>query len=180
MSLLQHLDIGILRALNGLAGRHPSLDALMLLLTLVGTGGAIFIALAALLALRPQRRRAALHLLAAMAVSGAVEELLKALIMRPRPPLALPPGSLHLIHAVPASSALPSGHATVAFAAAAALWQRDRALGAAAGLLAVLISLSRVYLGVHYPSDVLAGALLGVAGAYAAGRWLDRYTLKRK
>ncbi len=179
MSLLLRWDIAILRAVNSLAGTNPGLDALMRLLSFVGTGGAIFLVLAGLLFLDRGRRRAALHVVGAMALSGAVEELLKALLLRPRPPLTLDPGLLRLLTEVPTSSAFPSGHTTVAFAAAAALWQHNRALGIAAGLLAVAIAFSRVYLGLHYPSDILGGALLGIAGAVVTKRLIG-YTLKRK
>lgn len=178
MSALLRWDTAVMYAINGLAGRHQLLDALLVGLTYAGSGGAIFLALAAWLALR-RRWPAVLHVLGAMALGGLLEELLKALIMRPRPSLLLPPGSLHLLVAVPTSSAFPSGHATAAVAAAVALWQRDRALGLLPGLLAVLIAYSRVFVGVHWPSDVLAGALLGTASAWAAGRLLAQ-TLKRK
>ncbi|MFJ6382139.1 phosphatase PAP2 family protein [Kitasatospora sp. NPDC092039] len=56
----------------------------------------------------------------------------------------------------------PSNHSVIAFAAAASLWFVDRRLGRVAGLFAVLMAASRVWVGVHYPHDVAAGALVGL------------------
>ncbi|MFF1908171.1 phosphatase PAP2 family protein [Kitasatospora sp. NPDC058218] len=68
----------------------------------------------------------------------------------------------------------PSNHTVIAFAAATALWFADRRLGAVAAVAAVLMGASRVWVGVHYPHDVLVGALVGVLVAVplalAAGR----------
>jgi len=66
-----------------------------------------------------------------------------------------------------ADSSFPSDHTTVAAAIAGGLWTADRPLGLGAALATVLLAADRLYLGVHYPTDVLAGALLG--GATVAG-----------
>ncbi|GAA1070917.1 MULTISPECIES: phosphatase PAP2 family protein [Kitasatospora] len=63
----------------------------------------------------------------------------------------------------------PSNHTVIAFAAAAALWTADRRLGAVALVAAVLMGASRVWVGVHYPHDVLAGAVIGVAAGVLLG-----------
>ncbi|HAM37363.1 MAG: hypothetical protein UU08_C0001G0043 [Candidatus Uhrbacteria bacterium GW2011_GWE2_40_58] len=55
----------------------------------------------------------------------------------------------------------PSGHATISFAAAVSIWFVDPTLGLVFSGLAILVALSRVYVGVHYVSDIIAGALLG-------------------
>lgn len=95
-------------------------------------------------------------LLTASLASGALKDM----VGRLRPPLA--DEALSALVALPADTSFPSGHATSAFAAAgvvAALHPRLRApvLG-----IAALVALSRVYLGVHFPSDVVAGAALGL------------------
>jgi len=82
----------------------------------------------------------------------------KVIVRRPRPVLeGLPP-----LGGAPSSLSFPSAHATSSFAVATAMTRVDPA-GAIAFALAVALSLGRPYLGMHYPSDVLAGALLGVA-----------------
>lgn len=86
--------------------------------------------------------------------------ILKNLVARPRP-YEMVAGLMPLIPR-PADYSFPSGHTGSSFAAAVVLYgQLPKKWGIAALVLAVLISISRLYLGVHYPSDVLAGALIG-------------------
>ena len=89
--------------------------------------------------------------------------VVKALVDRPRPPAVLPEADPLLGGTVGAS--LPSGHAATSFAGAVILAILFRRGTWALLALAVLISFSRVYVGVHYPLDLLAGAALGVAVA---------------
>lgn len=99
-----------------------------------------------------------------VAFSGALAYLVSRLIgfvfFRPRPFVT---HSFEAFIAMsPLSKSFPSSHAIVSFAVAMALYARNRRWGTVALVLAGLISISRVLVGVHYPSDVLAGALLGV------------------
>lgn len=100
---------------------------------------------------------------AAAAAGSFAASLLKLVVDRPRP------GGDALV-AVPASSSFPSGHAATAFAAAAAVGFVYPRLRLPMFVLAALVALSRVYLGVHYPADVLAGALLGLGVVWALSR----------
>ena len=83
---------------------------------------------------------------------------------RARPFVADPHG-VHLFSGHAADPGFPSDHATAAFAIATAILLRRRRAGIFALIAAALLSIGRVALGVHYPSDVLAGAVLGVAAA---------------
>lgn len=95
-------------------------------------------------------------LLAPIAI--ALNYAIKLVVKRPRPVLeGLPP-----LGGAPSSLSFPSAHATSSFAVATAMTRVD-SLGALAFVLAFVLSLGRPYLGMHYPSDVLAGAVLGVA-----------------
>jgi len=94
---------------------------------------------------------------------------LKQLVDRPRPETTLPQAD-PLLHA--SGPSFPSGHATTAFAGATILALLLRRAVPALFVLAAGIAFSRVYVGVHYPSDVLAGAVLGSAVALAAVRLL--------
>jgi len=80
------------------------------------------------------------------------------------------PGASHLLIDRSTDPSFPSDHATFAFAIAVAVWKYDRKLGAVFGALAILLSAARVYVGTHYPSDVLGGAVLGTIVALAL-RW---------
>jgi undecaprenyl-diphosphatase len=73
--------------------------------------------------------------------------------------------------------AFPSGHSTTAFASVAALWLLDRRLSAIAAVFALFEGFTRVYLGDHYPHDVVGAALLALPVAYLAGRLLAHAAL---
>ena len=102
----------------------------------------------------------ALVVIAAFATGDAVSGAIKQVVGRPRPPVDVP-DRLHALVAVPSSPSFPSGHATTAFAAAAAIAVLVPRLRIPALALAALVGFSRVYLGVHYALDVACGALLG-------------------
>ena len=111
--------------------------------------------------LPPTLPAAAVALVAASLASAALKQLFD----RARPSVADP--SVTVLVGLPGDPSLPSGHATTAFAAAGVVAALHPALRLPALALAALVALSRVYLGVHYPADVVAGALLGLAIAAA-------------
>ena len=134
--------------------------------------GAVWIVLAVVLGVLQRRGwwgTAGLALLTALATFAAdsLSFGIKDLTSRPRPFEAHP--QIHPLYVVHSSS-FPAGHAATAFAAAVLLSYAAPKLAPAFVALAALIGWSRVYDGVHYPTDVLAGAALGaVVGAAAAG-----------
>jgi membrane-associated phospholipid phosphatase len=141
------VDLALLRLLRT-RGHWPGLERAARLYARAGENGALWLVVSALL----RDRRAVRVVLAALIANTAVKQMVR----RPRPSLGaeLPPLS-------PTISTLsyPSAHAATSFAAAGALPLPSLPLYAAAGAMA----LTRPYLGVHYPSDVVAGALLGRA-----------------
>lgn len=146
--------------------RIGALDGVMWTLSLVGRGGLVWIGIAVvLIALRRLDRLAALPLVAALLLAMLVtDHLIKPIVGRPRPFVSTP--QVAVIGDPPGGSSFPSGHAANAFAGACVL-----SLVAAEPVvlwwaLAFAIAYSRVYLGVHYPLDVTAGAIIG-AGAGA-------------
>ncbi len=93
---------------------------------------------------------------------------------RPRPSVAHP-GSVHLWFTGPsADPSFPSDHASAAFAVAFAILMVSRRFGLIMILLAGAIAISRVAIGLHYPGDVLAGAVVGLFAALVVMRLLDR------
>ena len=135
-------------------------DFLFPLLSRIGNAGAVWLGVAICLGARRQTRSFALMLFFALALSHVVSQILKLIIGRPRPFVTYP-GIPLLIH-TPGGYSCPSGHSASSFAAATIIWIFDNRLGAAAIALAVFIAFSRVFLFVHYPSDTVAGSLLGV------------------
>ena len=113
--------------------------------------------------LRPWRRAAvAAGLSAGLAL--AVGKVISELVDRARPFVQDPHG-VHLFASHTADPGFPSDHATGAFAVAMAIWLRNRRWGTVALLAAALLSVGRVAIGVHFPSDVVAGAALGCGAA---------------
>ncbi len=113
-----------------------------------------------------------------IAVSSVLLHLLKAAFERPRMSHIHEPVISMLQHPsifdfTGRFNSFPSGHTTVSFALAYALSRRYRPLGYILYPLAALVGLARVYSGSHYPSDVVAGAFLGIGTAYYIHRWLE-------
>lgn len=164
----QAFDEAVIRWMG--AHHSPTLDAVMLEITALGTGTVVLmiVAVAALFLVLTQHNYSAILLLASGFGGLVLNGVLKLGFNRPRPSIIVP-----AVHAV--SSSFPSGHAmsaaivysTVAYLAARLhkrMWARWLVMTMALILIA-LISFSRLYLGVHYPSDVVAGVVIGLAWA---------------
>ena len=137
------------------------LDVLMPKLTLLGSGGAVWLLAAGGLLCTKKYRRQGVILLAGLAVGVLVGNVcLKNLIARPRP--CWLDDSVKLLISMPTDYSFPSGHTLSSVIGATVLTKTDRRFGWAAIPLAVIIAFSRLYLYVHYPSDILAGTVLGV------------------
>lgn len=165
MEAIQAFDISILYWIaNHL--RSDLLTPVMTFLTHLCDHGEIWLTLALLLLLRPDTRRCGLAMLLSM-VLGAIlgNSILKNLIARPRPFITYP----DLIPLVQIGGySCPSGHTLASFTASTAIFCFYRKTGIAALLLATLIGFTRLYVGVHYPTDVLFGAVLGLLLGAAA------------
>jgi len=149
------------------------LDPIFKGLTYAGTYGALWLALAALAALVWRRPQIFVWTLVADAVAWIAAEVLEAVIPRSRP-------YGHALVARPHSHSFPSGHATTSFACATVLALALPRLRVPLVVLAAAVAWSRVYVGVHYPLDVLAGAALGVAIGMVVPRGLPRLAAVRR
>lgn len=146
-------------------------DAAFGFYTTLGNAGALFIAAAVLMLCFQKTRKAGVAALLAMGIGFVCTNLiLKNLVARPRPWLDV--AGLIALVAEHDPNSFPSGHTTAAFAFAGAVrfaptekWLKRIALVAA-----LLMGFSRLYVGVHYPSDVLVGVLVGLLSAWSA--WL--------
>ena len=146
------------------------LDVVMPAITKLSNGGIFWIILALVLICIPKYRNAG-HSMALALLMGLVicNLTLKPLIGRMRPyayQLEFFSKNIQLIIATPSDFSFPSGHTIASFEGATALLIHDRKLGIPAMILAVLIAFSRLYLYVHYPTDVLASIILGVGFAF--------------
>lgn len=153
--------------------RFEWLNPIVLFLTSLGDGGLIWIVLAALLLTQKKYQKAGVSMAVALLIGLLITNvLLKNQICRPRPYAAIP----ELQSLTTASGwSFPSGHSTSSIAAAAAMFPRTPGwMGVSALILAVLICLSRLYVGVHYPTDVICGALVGVLAAFCAGKITEK------
>ena len=158
--------------------RTPFGDFVMPLITALGNAGIVWIALCLLLLCFRKTRRAGIAMAFSLLVNLVVcNLLLKPLVGRVRPFEAN--AFTGLLISPPGDPSFPSGHTSASFAAAAALWRCHRKMGAAAFVLAALIAFSRLYLYVHYPSDVLGGAVVGLAAAWA-GSLLEKWLSQRR
>ena len=159
------MDAALFTAIN--SAHTPALDAVMLGVSWLGYWPGIWFVFGAAALGWPRTRAAALRMCLAVALSYVVASgVLKPLIGRVRPSHA-PVLAARTLEAQPLSSAsFPSGHATTAVAGALAAARVVPGASWAFWALATLMAYSRVYLGVHYPSDILGGALVGAVCAW--------------
>jgi undecaprenyl-diphosphatase len=175
------LNYFLFRLINGTL-TNPVLDLCAAFLSRINDYGLVWLVLLGVLAALggTTGRRAALAGLIALVVGVASSEVLKNLVMQPRPFLELP--DVRLLVSPPSSYSFPSVNVAYAFAASTGasiatrrLLGRIPAWGWASLVLAAAISYSRVYVGVHYPSDVVGGALLGVSVGWLAALLVTRF-----
>lgn len=154
--------------------RNPVLTPILRLITTLGNGGAVWIAFAVLLLCIPKTRKAGCMAVAALLGTLLVNNMiLKNLVARTRPYEVIE--GLTYIVREPVDFSFPSGHAGCSFAVACIMFRRmPRQYGIPALILAILIALSRLYVGVHYPSDVLFGTVSGILISYGAEEIVNR------
>ena len=176
-TLAEGFDLPILQWLQANLG-CPFLDAVMVPVTHLADGGALWIAMALILLLFPKYRKAGLTMGAALLMGLVVCNLtMKPLFARIRPfeyELLHFGRNVELLIAAPADYSFPSGHTLASFEAATALFLCHKKAGIAALVLAALIAFSRLYLYVHYPTDVLFSVVMGVLFGFLAFRILSK------
>jgi undecaprenyl-diphosphatase len=166
------VDWSLLHSLNNFLFHHDAVEDPLLFY--VEVSEALFIATLAIIFLAARGaahaawRRASVAALLSAGLALAIGKVISELVDRARPFVAHPE-SVHLFSGHAADPSFPSDHATAAFAIAMAIFLRKRSWGIVALVAATLLSIGRVAIGVHYPSDVLAGAALGSAAAL--GLW---------
>ena len=163
------MELQILDALQTI--HNPVLDTLMYAITRLGDAGIIWILLCIVLLVLPKTRKSGVILMAALLVDLVIcNGILKPLVHRIRP-FDVRTG-IELLVKRPTDFSFPSGHTAASFASVMALYLAgEKKIWISSLGLAVLIAFSRLYLYVHYPTDVLGGVVAGLA-AGALGYWL--------
>lgn len=178
MQYLLRLDEQLFLIINHLP-HNIFLDTLFGFITLVGYFGGIWIVISLFLYFKNKikYKKLVVSMLTVDVITIMIGEwFLKNIIARPRPQIEIPATIVpfNFYH----SFSFPSGHATIAFAAAYILGREQKKLKWFYFSLATLISFSRIYLGKHYPSDVFAGVLIGLLIGFGSYKLVNKFTIK--
>lgn len=163
--IIQEIDESILLFIQEYI-RQDWMNGFWSTITHLGDGGIFWIILALILLIPKRTRRAGISALFAMGIGALITNVaIKNIVARIRPYDTIT--ELILLIERQHDFSFPSGHTCASLAAACALYHTlPRKWGVACIVLAVLISLSRLYVGVHYPSDVLGGAVVGISAGW--------------
>lgn len=165
------LELGVLGWFDSIHG--SILDPLMVGISYSATSGLIWFVLGFLMTCSQRWRRCGVSVIAAVVLAYVVVDvILKPLVCRERP---FDMTDFDLLIAAPDTWSFPSGHTASAFAGATAILIHSRRWGCVAIVYAILVGMSRMYLCVHWPTDVVAGALVGIAVAVLAVWFMSRW-----
>lgn len=174
---INSIDYNLLMQIHS-ATQSSFLDIVMPYVTDLGNMGAVWIIISLILIANKRYRNAGIMCLVALLLTTITGEgILKNIVQRPRPFVQYP--SIHLIIPKPPSYSFPSGHAGSSFAAAWIIARNLKKVAVPVYILAAAIAFSRLYLMVHYPSDILAGILLGTACAICAEMLVKKYLIRK-
>lgn len=179
MDWLLNMDANILLFIQEYI-RQDFLTPFVKFVTHLGDGGWLWIVLSILLLFPKKTRRVGITALTALLIGALITNVaLKNLVARVRPYEVIE--GLRLIIEKQSDYSFPSGHTCASFAAGLIyLKMLPRKYGVAAFVLAVLIALSRLYVGVHYPTDILGGMLVGCFAAWAAYQLVEMFGKREK
>ena len=166
--------------LDGLQTIHTSfLDTFMISITKLGDAGIVWIILTVILLLIPKTRKAGGYMAVALIADLIIcNVIIKPIVARPRPYSINK--TVQLLVTPLKDYSFPSGHTAASFASVSALYFAGRKRMAAGALIvSVLIAFSRMYLYVHYPTDVLGGLIIGLLCGWIADMIIQKVMEKR-
>ena len=159
--------------------RTDLLDTILPMISSFGDKGIGWIVLSVILICIPRYRKAGITMGLALIFCLLIGNMtLKPLIARPRPYTYFP--EMTLLIAPLADFSFPSGHTFASFASATALFLYHKKAGIAAYILAAIIAFTRLYLYVHFPSDVIAGMLLGIFSGWLTYQIVQSVSIHKK
>ena len=171
------MEIRFLELLQSL--HFPLLNYIMIFITSLGNGGLIWIAAALFLIFQNKNmlKREGFTIAVALIIFSVLGLLiLKPIIARPRPFVAQ---GVDILIKEPMGFSFPSGHTGSSFAAASVIYFYNKKRGLLALILATLIAFSRMYLFVHYPSDIVGGLILGIISSRIAIKITNEISRKK-
>lgn len=179
-----NIDYQLFKLLNQFAGKYPILDQLVLLFSKYGPilFGLVFIWLwFSKSQSQQENRKIVLYALTIVILTLGLDKIIEMAYFRPRP--FVNHSVTLLLEKSNLDPSFPSNHAAGSFALAFALFWKRRKMGTVLILLACLMAISRIFIGVHYFLDVLAGACIGLGVTYIVmllGRLLESTLLRKK
>ncbi|MFR8926841.1 MAG: phosphatase PAP2 family protein [Peptoniphilus senegalensis] len=171
------MEIKFLELLHSL--HFPLLNYIMIFITSLGNGGLIWIVAALFLIFQNKNmlKREGFTIAVALIIFSVLGLLiLKPIIARPRPFIAQ---GVDILIKEPMGFSFPSGHTGSSFAAASVIYFYNKKRGLLALILATLIAFSRMYLFVHYPSDIVGGLILGIISSRIAIKITNEISRKK-
>lgn len=177
LGIINNLDINILNFIRDSLS-NPVMDKLMIFITSLGDKGFIWVTIGVILLIQKKYRKTGFASLIALFITSIMGEgIIKNIVQRPRPFITHP--DISIIINAPISFSFPSGHTASSFAAAVVLGYYINGWRYVFYIFATLIAFSRIYLCVHYPSDIIGGIVLGVICGLLTIRIIDKFNLKK-
>ena len=177
INLINNIDISILNFIRENFS-NPVMDKLMVMITSLSDKGIIWIVMGFILLAQKKYRKVGFILLMALLITSVIGEgILKNVIQRPRAFITYP--DISIIINPPDSYSFPSGHTASSFTAAMLIGYYLKKWRYGAYILASLIAFSRLYLFVHYPTDIICGILLGTISALITIKFAEENKFKK-
>lgn len=171
---IQNTDISVIEKIYRFQHNLNSelFNKIMIFFTILGDNGMIWIAVALILFLNRKYRKIGVFSIVSLIICAlAVNVILKPLIHRPRPFSEL--ADITLLIKAPKDYSFPSGHTAASFVMVYIFFRHIKKYFIPVLITGILIAFSRMYLSVHFPSDILAGIIIGIFSGYAGEKVAD-------
>ena len=177
---IQNIDISVIEKIYSLQHNLNSelFNKIMIFFTILGDNGMIWIAVAMILFLNRKYRKIGVFSIVSLIICAlAVNVILKPLIHRPRPFSEL--ADITLLIKAPKDYSFPSGHTAASFVMVYIFFRHIKKYFIPVLITGILIAFSRMYLSVHFPSDIIAGIIIGIFSGYAGEKLTDGFYRKK-